>query len=227
MSNYRNVLPSELLDLYEIHDVHHAAAILSVDFPDALHELTGALCQFRFREQWVTDPGGNESQFPKALASLLHPLDWQEAGLQAKLVVTEKRRHGISDTEIGSKTAENEQLEVVYGTHHIDFVKGKVALDFEWNSKDQTFDRDLYAFRAFFEYGKIDVGLIVTRSNDLDSYFAALGTYTDKHGDRRKYKDKFGASTTHMAKLLPRIDAGRQGGCPLLVLGITRRLLGT
>lgn len=28
--------------------------------------------------------------------------------------------------------------------HNIDFVKGKVAFDLEWNSKDQTFDRDLW-----------------------------------------------------------------------------------
>ncbi len=26
--------------------------------------------------------------------------------------------------------------------HKIDYVKGRVAFDLEWNSKDQTFDRD-------------------------------------------------------------------------------------
>ena len=30
--------------------------------------------------------------------------------------------------------------------HRIDFLNGRVALDLEWNSKDQTYDRDLYAF---------------------------------------------------------------------------------
>lgn len=29
----------------------------------------------------------------------------------------------------------------------------KIAFDVEWNSKDQTFDRDLYAFRSFSECG--------------------------------------------------------------------------
>lgn len=28
--------------------------------------------------------------------------------------------------------------------HNIDFLKGRVAFDLEWNSKDQTFDRDLF-----------------------------------------------------------------------------------
>ncbi len=34
----------------------------------------------------------------------------------------------------------------------------------------------------------------------------------------------FGASTTHMSKLLPRVNGGSGGGCPLLVFGITRKL---
>jgi hypothetical protein len=34
----------------------------------------------------------------------------------------------------------------------------------------------------------------------------------------------YGASTTHMSKLLPRIEGGSGAGCPLLVFGITRGL---
>ena len=35
---------------------------------------------------------------------------------------------------------------------------------------------------------------------------------------------KFGASTTQMGKLLPRLNAGRNGGCPILVFGITPKI---
>ena len=34
----------------------------------------------------------------------------------------------------------------------------------------------------------------------------------------------YGASTTHMSKLLPRIEGGGGGGCPLLVFGISKKL---
>lgn len=95
-------------------------------------------------------------------------------------------------------------------------MKNGVAFDLEWNSKDQTFDRDLYSFRAFFEYNMVSVGVLVTRSNELDPYFARLG---------KEIKMKYGASTTHMGKLLPRLHANRNGGCPVLVFGITTRLL--
>lgn len=89
-----------------------------------------------------------------------------------------------------------------------------MAFDLEWNSKDQTFDRDLYAARAFYDCGLISSSVLVTRSAELNPVFRELGIHA-----------KYGASTTWMGKLLPRIEAGRNGGCPILVFGITPRLI--
>lgn len=36
---------------------------------------------------------------------------------------------------------------------------------------------------------------------------------------------KYGASTTRMGRLLYRLNAGRHGGCPVLVFGITPKLI--
>lgn len=107
-------------------------------------------------------------------------------------------------------------------------MNGRVALDLEWNSKDQTYDRDLYAFSAFHAAGAIEVGILLTRGNSLDTDFMrSLGKVLTKSGDEGSaevYK-KFGASTTFMGKLLYRLDAGRNGGCPVLAIGITPRCL--
>jgi CRISPR-associated protein Csd2 len=59
----------------------------------------------------------------------------------------------------------------------------------------------------------------------LDPYFASLGKYVDLNGKTRAYKEKYGASTTQMGKLIPRLKAGRNGGCPVLVFGITPKLI--
>jgi len=190
---------------YEVHDHHHAAAILIQDFPALFIEICDVLLTFTLSEEQIKKAGGNESEIPKTFATMLRPLGWEEKKLTARMLVDEEA--------------------VSTDTHHIDFVKGKVAFDLEWNSKDQTFDRDLYAFRAFFEYGKIAVAILVTRSDELEPYFSELGEYVDKHGVKRKYKEKYGASTTHMGKLLPRLKAGRSGGCPVLTIGITRKQL--
>lgn len=112
--------------------------------------------------------------------------------------------------------------------HRIDFVNGRVALDLEWNSKDQTYDRDLSAFSAFYEAGAIDVGVILTRGSSLDNrFFRRLGKVLNKDGSEGTGEvfRKYGASTTWMGKLLYRLDAGRNGGCPILAIGITPRVV--
>lgn len=198
-------IPEDIAELYEVHDYRHAAAVLASEFPEQFEELCKALREFRFTESNVKEAGGSESAIPKAFSKILRPLGWAEQQLTARMVV---------DGE-----------EVSHDSHKVDYLKGRVAFDLEWNSKDQTFDRDLYAFRAFFDYDRISLGVLVTRSNELDSWFDSLGAYKDKYGTERLYKAKFGASTTHMRKLLPRLNAGRSGGCPVLVFGITTKLL--
>lgn len=194
---YTDHVPADVRALYEVHDYHHAAAILATEFPAEFADVLAALRAFRFTQADVTTPGGSESQIPKKLSRILRPMGWIESKLNSKLVLDE---HTV----------------ISHDTHKIDYLKGRVAFDLEWNSKDQTFDRDLYAFRAFFEFNKISVGVLLTRGTEMAAYFNGLG---------EPVKAKYGASTTHMGKLLPRLGAGRNGGCPVLVLGITPRLL--
>jgi CRISPR-associated protein Csd2 len=196
-------LPPSVAARYEVHDFHHAAAILAAEFPDELSEICGALDAFSISAKVVRKPGGNESEIPKSIARILRPLGWKEAALSAAMTVD-------------GETIRSD-------THLVDFLKNKVAFDLEWNSKDQTFDRDLFAFRNFFEFRRIDVGVLLTRSKELDPWLKTLGTIVGPDGKTRTVMSKFGASTTQMGKLLPRIAAGRNGGCPILILGITPR----
>ena len=102
--------------------------------------------------------------------------------------------------------------------HNIDFVKNRVAFDLEWNSKDQTFDRDLLAMRTYYDCDIISAGIIVTRSEELNEIFrSTIGN------DGKALIKKYGASTTWMGKLLPRLDSRRNGGCPILAVGIKKQ----
>lgn len=197
-------IPEDILELYEVHDFKHAAAIISKEFPKEFKEICHALRTFRFSIENITTAGGNESRIPKIFSDILRPMKWGEKSLSAELKVY----------EIKGKKAKELKSSINHGSHKVDYLKGRVAFDLEWNSKDQTFDRDLYAFRAFFEYNAISIGVLVTRSNELDPLFKKLGI-----------NSKYGASTTHMGKLIPRLNAGRNGGCPILVFGITSKLL--
>lgn len=94
-------------------------------------------------------------------------------------------------------------------THKIDCYKNRVALDVEWNNKDPFYDRDLNNFRLLHDRDAISLAVIITRCSELQAIFKSLGKGAS-----------YGASTTHMSKLLPRIEGGGGGGCPLLVFGI-------
>jgi hypothetical protein len=98
-------------------------------------------------------------------------------------------------------------------THKVDCYKSRVALEVEWNNKTEFYDRDLNNFRLLFELRAIDAGIIVTRSSHLQKIF-------DKLGRGKSY----GQSTTHVDKLLPKIEGGGGGGCPIVVFGMTEAL---
>lgn len=106
-----------------------------------------------------------------------------------------------------------DEAELDSPTHEIDCFKNRIALEIEWNNKDPFYDRDLNNFRLLFDLRAISVGVIITRCDELQRVFNAL----------RRGKS-FGASTTHMSKLLPRIQGGGGAGCPLLVFGIKSSL---
>jgi hypothetical protein len=108
------------------------------------------------------------------------------------------------DTKIVVDTAEH-----IAPTHKVDCYKNRVALEVEWNNKDPFYDRDLNNFRLLFDLRAIDAGVIITRCTELQQIFNKLGRGAS-----------FGNSTTHMAKLLPRLEGGGGGGCPVVVFGI-------
>lgn len=103
--------------------------------------------------------------------------------------------------------------EMIAPTHKIDCYKNRIALEIEWSNKDPFFDRDLNNFRLLFDLRAISVGIIVTKSDELREILEDLGVWK-----------KYGTSTTWMRKLLPRIEGGGGGGCPILVFGITKKL---
>lgn len=98
-------------------------------------------------------------------------------------------------------------------THEVDCFKNRVALEIEWNNKDPFFDRDLNNFRLLFDLRAISVGVIITRCDELQAIFDDLGRGSS-----------YGASTTHISKLLPRIQGGGGAGCPILVFGMRKSL---
>jgi CRISPR-associated protein Csd2 len=224
-------IPDHVRKLYGVYSYRHAAAILAGAYPAELNEIVEALVKFRISKNDIGMPGGNESVITKKFAKALREQGWLETRVQSDLVLRiQKYREQISKTLKSSKTKlkpEEVRLTNNLDAHKIDFVKGRVAFDFEWNSKDQTFDRDLFALRLFHECHLISAGVLVTRSEELNPVFHVVplrkkngGIETNKQGEPVMSQRKYGGSTTWIGKLLPRLNSGRHGGCPVLVFTI-------
>ena len=207
---------NDLLSRFEFFNYGHALEILHNAFPIEWDELQDCLRKLKLTLADIKKSGGNESPIPKKFDDVLYPYGWREIRISGDLTVkkyprqTAQRRGRFAD-----KPYDVETIEGYIDGHNIDFLKNKVAFDLEWNSKDQTFDRDLLAMRTYFDCGLIEVGVIVTRAEKLNDIFKQE---TDDNG--QLLIKKYGASTTWMGKLRYRLDSRRNGGCPILAVGI-------
>lgn len=186
-------LPAFIVESYECYEWKHASAILTQDFPSEWQDLIDLLTEFRLKKSWISNGGGNKSKLSAHIDGFLGKRGWVEKQFQTAIEVDGARLDSP--------------------THKVDCYKNGVALEIEWNNKDPFFDRDLNNFRLLFDLRTVSVGIIITRSDELQDIFIALGRGSS-----------YGNSTTHMSKLLPRIEGGGGAGCPLLVFGITKKL---
>ena len=234
---------------FDLHLESHAAAILEMDFPQALTDLESVLTDVTVPVSEIIGSGGGESKGTQRLRHALHNLGWNKHNFEIRKTVDGAERESIS--------------------HEIDHVKEfegafegnrVIALEIEWNNKDPFFDRDLENFKRLHAEGAISVGIIVTRGSSLQQQmrnfvrrFAVeqnVASFDDvvrvglsptprklaairKRVERKKkpiefatawsdnfVSDKFGEATTHWRKLMDRVSRGVGNPCPLLLIGL-------
>jgi hypothetical protein len=182
--------PTEFQDKYYIREWGHALAILKCEFEEQFNDINAVLSTFELRKSSIIFGGGGKSKVSGYLDSKLYNLGWEEKSFDTSITI---------DGVIHATP-----------THKVDCVKGRIALDIEWNNKTEFYDRDLNNFRLLHSLRAISVGIIITRATELQTLvFKPLGI-----------KDKYGSSTTHLNKLIPKIEGGGAGGCPLLVIAV-------
>jgi hypothetical protein len=187
-------VPEDIREMYAVHEWRNGLAVLSAACPEEWADIQAALREFRLYASEIIKRGGNRSKIAIRIDSLLARRGWRKKKFDTKVVV--------------------DKLERQSPTHEIDMFKGGVAFETEWNNKDPFYDRDLNNFRLLFDLRVIQVGVVVTRCDELQALAVELG----------RDKQSYGASTTHLSKLLPRLEGGGGGGCPVVVFGIRRAL---
>ena len=217
MSENNLYIRDGLLEKFDFQSYGHALEILNGAFQTEWDEIQDSLERLMITTDELREAGGNETSIPKKFDDVLYPLGWREIRITGDLLVKMYPRRSEQRGRFSNVPFDEKTIEGYIDGHNIDFIKDKVAFDLEWNSKDQTFDRDLLAMRTYFDCGLIDVGIIVTRSQELNDIFREI-----KDSNGKTLISKYGASTTWMGKLEYRLKSRRNGGCPILAVGIKK-----
>lgn len=186
-------LPEFVRENYYCGEWHHASAVMVGDNKAEWDDLMDVLSEFRLKRSYISSGGGSKTKLAASIDDFLENRGWRETRFDTKMVVDE--------------------LETETPTHKIDMFKNGIAVEIEWNNKDPFYDRDLNNFRLLHALRTVSVGVIITRSDELQEIFKELGRGSS-----------YGNSTTHLSKLIPRIEGGGAGGCPILTFGIKSSL---
>ena len=212
----------DLLEKFEFYSYNHALEIITQAFPAEWSEIVDCLRQLRITTDDLRESGGNETKIPKKFDDVLYPRGWREIRISGDLHIKFYPRQAEQRGRFSQEPFEEKVIPGYIDGHNIDFLKNRIAFDLEWNSKDQTFDRDLLAMRTYYDCDLVSAGIIITRSAELNDIFKTIYDYDGKTRQWKPILRKYGASTTWMGKLTYRLDSRRNGGCPILAVGIRK-----
>jgi hypothetical protein len=192
----KDLIPAELQEFYEVHEWRNPCAVLTVAYPEEWKQILDVLGRFRLLRSDIGEAGikgGGKTKVAIRMDRMFAKHGWVAREFDTSIVVDGQ----------ASKSP----------THEVDCFKGKVALELEWNNKTEFYDRDLNNFRLLFELRIADVGVIITRCDELQKTFDALGRGSS-----------YGPTSTILSKLKRKLDGGAGGGCPVLAIGMRRSL---
>jgi hypothetical protein len=184
---------------YRVRVTRYADIILAHAFPAVWSDLLGAFEELSIDLGELEKGGGNRTPIAARFDASLGRSGWGKRTIEIEKHIDRVSVMGVRGHEI-------DMFKIGPGGEY-----PGVGCEMEWNNKDPFFDRDLNNYAALHREGVVAVGVIVTRGPSLQAALNAA-----KIGGAMKY----GASTTWWDKLLPRVNLGGGGECPLLLVGI-------
>ena len=208
----RDITVSGLPNGYDYKATRYADVILKEAFPNRFRDLTQALDRFEPTLDELRSGGGGRTVFVARFDQSLADQQEDDEPVWGKQNITIQKGLGFEGNVAPVSKVRGHEIDM-FGLGSLKEPLPGIAVEMEWNNKDPFFDRDLINFQALHHEGAIAVGVIVTRS-------AALQDLISKVIQSKDGGFKYGSSTTHWDKLVPRVNLGGGGECPLLLIGI-------
>lgn len=152
--NDPGVLPSKARDYWSFMETNSASAVMKAVCPDEWDDIVSVLAAYRLESRFWLRAGGNRGDIAEQIDNAFHSKGWQETRLDLS---TKGLLFSKDSEKIG------ELPEVYQEGYLVDNFKNRVVLDVEWNAKDGNLDRDLAAYRSWYEAGVISAGVIITK----------------------------------------------------------------
>ena len=181
-----------------------ADLILRDAFADRFNDFVTVLGDFRIDVYELLQGGGSRASMTSRFDSMLAERGWGKRNITIAKLIDDQLIHSTRGHEID-----------MFGVGSPDEPYPGVAIEMEWNNKDPFFDRDLLNFMALHREGALAVGIIVTRGPNLQRI---IGPIIKTSQTTRNLK--YGQSSTHWDKEIPRLNLGGGGECPIIVVGI-------
>ena len=210
-----NVLPPAARDHWLFMETNSAAAVMKAVCPNEWSEIVDNLSSYRIDPNTWLKAGGNRGDIPEEIDGLFAAKGWRETRLDMET-------RGILLSKEGEKIGE---LPPNYQEGYlVDNFKNRIVLDVEWNAKDGNLDRDLAAYRSWYEAGLISAGVIITKDRlsllalARRLWAAHQATLPEAMWNKKLPVDLSTSTTTTFDKAELRMRRGVMGSCPVLIV---------
>jgi hypothetical protein len=214
--NLPSVLPKKARKRWTFLESNSAAAVIQAVCPQEWRDIVSVLSTYELNAKCLLTPGGNRGIIAEQIDAEFVKRGWREArlDLETKGILFGKDKIKITE------------LPPIYQEGYlVDNFKNRIVLDVEWNAKDGNLDRDLAAYRSWYDAGVISAGVIITKDRipirDLTRKLWAdhLKTLPPKQQKQRIPVDLSTSTVTSFDKAEIRVRRGVMGSCPILIIG--------
>lgn len=179
--SYKDVLDADILSRFSFAETRNAAHVISAACPDEWAEVVEFLKSFRLKTEFLMRPGGSKSRVVADMETFFYERGWTETRVDSEVLVYRIPKEAGKRTPIKLDGDDSyfhstaERLRVgqkfpyvsVRNTFQegylVDALKGKLAVDIEWNAKDGNLDRDISAYRAWYDFEEIVGAILITK----------------------------------------------------------------
>lgn len=232
---------------YEVYFTRYADAILQEKFPDARQDLETVFTQFRFAENKIIGGGGRMSEITKSLGALLVNEHWKPQTRKTELFLegrsmsreTIKLDHlrTFRGTDLAVKILWNSK-DSLFDKYLDDFRKlhhaGGLAIGI-MVTRGKTLREDMFfVYQRFLQTQlPLNVEKLKGPLTLSQKHYEEIADMIEAQGDgainsiaNLMTGSKFGTTTTHIEKLIDKLDGRAGDPCPLILIGIGKdRLL--